>query len=84
MAQLLLSNLDDDLTERLRRRAYEHGRSVEEEARVIIVDAVKPLIRDEQGWATRAAAEFKEIGFTNEEAANLELHGQALRPAEFE
>lgn len=57
---------------------------MEEEARLIIADAVKASTASEYGWASRIAAEFKEIGFTDEEAVNLELRGQAMRPAEFE
>jgi len=71
MAQLLLRNLDDGVTERLRQRAQEHGRSVEEEARLIIVDAVAVSTPSEYGWASRVAAEFKDIGFTDDEAAAL-------------
>lgn len=84
MAQLLLRDLDEELTGRLRQRAHEHGRSVEEEARVIIAHAVEASTAPEFGWASRVAAEFKEIGFTDEEAANLEWRRQAMRPAEFE
>jgi plasmid stability protein len=35
MAQLLVRNLDDSVKEALRRRALCHGRSMEEEARLI-------------------------------------------------
>jgi plasmid stability protein len=72
MAQLLLRDLDDGVTERLRQRAQEHGRSLEEEARLIIVDAVAVSTPSEYGWASRVAAEFKDIGFTDDEAAALQ------------
>jgi plasmid stability protein len=36
MAQLVVRNLDDRLKERLRRSAAAHGRSMEEEARLIL------------------------------------------------
>jgi plasmid stability protein len=84
LAQLLVRNLDDDVTERLRKRAKQHGRSLEEEARLIIADAVKAPSKPEYGWASRVAAEFNELAFTDEEAANLEWRGQPMRPAEFE
>jgi plasmid stability protein len=84
MAQLVLRDLDDGVTERLRQRAREHGCSLEDEAREIIAEAVKAPPASEYGWASRVAAEFKDIGFTNEEAANLEWRGQAMRPAKFE
>ena len=40
MASITIRNLDDDLKKRLRIRAAEHGRSMEEEARDIIRDAL--------------------------------------------
>lgn len=42
MAQLLVRNLDDDLVLDLKRRAGEHGVSVEEEHRRILRDALRP------------------------------------------
>ena len=42
MAQLLVRNLDDDVKARLRVLAAEHGRSMEEEVRVILRQAVEP------------------------------------------
>lgn len=40
MASITIRNLDDDVKTRLRVRAAENGRSMEEEARVILRDAV--------------------------------------------
>jgi plasmid stability protein len=40
MASITIRNLEDDLKRRLRVRAAEHGRSVEEEAREILRQAV--------------------------------------------
>jgi plasmid stability protein len=40
MASITIRNLDDGLKRRLRVRAAEHGRSMEEEAREIIREAV--------------------------------------------
>jgi len=40
MAQLIVRNLEDKVKRRLRQRAKNHGRSMEEEARVIIRAAV--------------------------------------------
>ncbi|MGH6950332.1 MAG: FitA-like ribbon-helix-helix domain-containing protein [Vitreimonas sp.] len=44
MATLLIRNLDDEVRNKLRVRAAEHGRSMEEEARTILSDTVE---RDE-------------------------------------
>jgi plasmid stability protein len=41
-AQLLVRNLDEDLVERLRRRAAEHRRSAEAEHREILRTALRP------------------------------------------
>lgn len=40
MATLLIRNLDDTVRDKLRVRAAERGRSMEEEARTILADAV--------------------------------------------
>ena len=40
MASITIRNLDDGVKRRLRIRAAEHGRSMEEEARLILRDAV--------------------------------------------
>ena len=41
-ASITISNLDDDVKSRLRLRAASNGRSMEEEARLILRDAVGP------------------------------------------
>ena len=40
MASLIIDNLDDDFTDRLRQRAASHGRSVEDEALKILQRAL--------------------------------------------
>ena len=42
MASITIRNLDDDVKTRLRVRAAEHHRSMEEEARIILREAVDP------------------------------------------
>ncbi|MBL8907201.1 MAG: hypothetical protein JNM20_11040 [Rhizobiales bacterium] len=42
MAEILLRNLEDDILTRLKARAKAKKRSVEDEAREIITDALKP------------------------------------------
>ncbi len=42
MSQLIVRNLDEDLVQRLRMRAAEHGRSAEEEHRQILKLALRP------------------------------------------
>lgn len=41
MAALTVRDLDDDVKQRLRVRAAQHGRSMEAEARAILVEAVR-------------------------------------------
>lgn len=84
MAQLLVRNLDNDVKRKLQRRALRHGRSMEEEARRILSSAVEGSEGEDYGWASRAASDFAALGFTDEEAAELELRGFPARPAEIE
>ena len=42
MATITIRNLDNDVKTRLRMRAAENGRSMEEEARLILGNAVEP------------------------------------------
>jgi antitoxin FitA len=80
MAQLVVRHLDDDVKERLRQRADRHGRSVEEEVRTILRNAVQ----DQPHAAplgSRIAARFRRRGLTDELP---ELRGQAARPGEFD
>lgn len=61
MASITIRNLDDDIKRRLRVRAAEHGRSMEEEAREILRDAVGDT-RPPMNLAHRLRARVAEIG----------------------
>ena len=54
MAQVIVRNLEDAVKRKLQRRAARHGRSMEEEIRDILRDAVK-----DDGKPSRAALEPK-------------------------
>ncbi|MEO0678793.1 MAG: plasmid stabilization protein [Pseudomonadota bacterium] len=54
MASITIRNLDDDVKKRLRLRAAEHGRSMEEEARHILRRAVGEAPRRDLARAIRA------------------------------
>ena len=41
MASITIRNIDDELKQRLRLRAAEHGHSMEEEARIILKDGLE-------------------------------------------
>ena len=66
MAQILVRDLEDDVKERLQRRAARHGHSMEAEARDILRDALK----DEHAVSplgTRIAARFAGVGLRDDE-----------------
>ena len=62
MASITIRNLDDDIKVRLRIRAAEHGRSMEEEARIVLRDAVSPEPPEEQNLARAIRARFASVG----------------------
>jgi len=95
MAQLIVRRLDDAVKERLRARAKKHGRSLEAEARAILVDAAggqpkqgrRP--RKEKGFGTLMHERFKRTGFTDEEYAEFErriagLRAEPSKPVDFD
>lgn len=61
MAALSIRNLDEGVKERLRMRAARHGRSMEAEARAILVDAVSPR-EPASGLAGALLERFGELG----------------------
>jgi len=81
MAQLVVRNLEDEVKERLRRRARRHDRSMEEEARAIL----RSVLAGEDGGGvplgSRLAARFVGIGL---DADIPELRGEAPRPADLD
>ncbi len=81
MAQLVVRNLDDAVKEGLRRRATQHGRSMEEEVRAILRDAVEEHGAERVGLGTRIARRFAGIGFEGEIP---EWRGEEPRAATFE
>jgi plasmid stability protein len=81
MSQLLVRQLDEDVKEKLRRRARRHGRSTEEEVREILRNAVRDEGGEPKALGSRLAARFAGVGLTEEIP---ELRGQPARPADFE
>ena len=61
MASITIRNLDDDVKTRLRIRAAGHGRSMEEEARLILREAVDRKASPEN-LATAIRARFAPFG----------------------
>ena len=78
MATITIRNLDDELKSRLRVRAAEHGRSMEEEARRILGEALNDPAHE--GLGTRIRERFAALG-----GVELELpeRSEAARAADF-
>ena len=62
MASITIRNLDDDVKTRLRVRAASHGRSMEEEARLILAEAVERETVPAKGLGTIIHELFKPYG----------------------
>ncbi len=84
MAQLIVRNIEDEVKERIARRARAHGHSMEEEVRRILREAVGEEARpsDEPGLGTQLARHFAEYGLDGRELP--EMKGEAPRPAIFD
>jgi plasmid stability protein len=62
LAQILVRKLDESVARKLKQRAAKHGRSMEEEARTILRNAVQvETDSDKRGLGTRIAERFKGI-----------------------
>jgi antitoxin FitA len=75
MATLLIRNLDDSLKAALRKRAAANGRSMEEEARVILNFELRKRSAFREGLGTRLAKLFRESG-----AGELEIPPRTEMP----
>lgn len=81
MAQLIVRNLEEDVKQRLQRRAARHGRSMEDEVRDILRAAVKDDDRRTVGLGSEIAALFAGIGL---ESDIPELRGFTIEPPSFD
>jgi plasmid stability protein len=80
MAQLVVRDLEDAVKASLKRLAERHGRSMEEEIRHILRDAVKGSNRPIAKLGSRIAERFSKAGLNTDLP---ELHGESVRPADF-
>jgi len=72
MAQLIVRKIEDEVKEKLRRRARRHGRSVEEEVREILRDATKREGKKNRRLGTAIASLFRSAGLkSGEEISEL-------------
>jgi antitoxin FitA len=81
MAQVIVRNLDDSVKRQLQRRAAKHGRSMEEEIRDILRDAVKDDGKPEKGLGTRIAERFRGIEL---DEPIQEFRGYTIEPPKFD
>jgi antitoxin FitA len=81
VAQLIVRELENDVKNRLRRRAQQHGLSMEAEVRNILRMAVAAENRAARKLGSRIAERFRGVGLTTDLP---ELRGEATRPATFD
>jgi len=81
MAQFVVRNIAGSIKEQLQRRARRHGRSMEEEVREILRNAVAEDHQPAGGLGTEISALFATAGLTSDIP---ELRGYTLQPATFE
>ena len=81
MAQFIVRDLEDRVKARLKERAALNKRSMEEEVRQILRNAVKVQKQSENKLGTRIAARFAKTGLTGDLP---ELRGQRPRPPDFD
>ena len=81
MAQVIVRNLEDTVKRRLQRRAARHGRSMEEEVRDILRNAVKEKARPRKGLGTEIAELFRGLGLKE---PIRELRGYKIKPPKFD
>jgi antitoxin FitA len=83
MAQLVVRNIEDEVKDRLVQRARRHGRSMEEEVRSILRDAVHEELKPapEIGFGTLLVNFFEERKLDFE---IKDLKGDEARPANFD
>jgi plasmid stability protein len=81
LAQLVVRNIEDTVKARLKRRAARRGRSMEEEVRDILRDAVKEEDTPSGGLGTSIASLFQKVGL---KSAIPELRGHTIKPPSFD
>jgi plasmid stability protein len=78
MATMTIRNVDESLKRRLRLRAAEHGRSMEEEMREILRAALSVSARRPDNLAEAIRARFAPLGGTDLRLAPREPIGESV------
>jgi plasmid stability protein len=82
VAQFVVRNIENDVKAGLKRRAQRHGRSLEEEVRDILRNAVREgKSKTGGGLGSEIAAMFSTIGL---EPEIKELRGHKIKPPRFD
>ncbi len=81
MAQFVVRNIEKEVKVRLQRRASRNGRSMEEEVRDILRNAVNEQVVAFGGLGTEIASLFSKVGLDEE---IRELRGHETKPASFD
>jgi antitoxin FitA len=81
VAQLVVRNVENGVKARLQRRARRNGRSMEEEVRDILRNAVNEPDVPAGGLGTEISALFAKAGL---ESDISELRGHEIKPASFD
>ena len=81
MAQLVVRNLENEVKNKLQRRARRHGRSMEEEVRDILRNAANEADSATGNLGSDIAALFQNLGLKEDIP---ELRGYLLKPPSFE
>ncbi len=81
MAQFVVRHLEDDVADKLKRRAKRHARSMEDEVRHILRNAVQEGPRKVRPLGSRIARRFGRAGLTSDLP---EWRGQVARAADFD
>ena len=80
MAQFVVRHLEDDVADKLKRRAKRHARSMEDEVRHILRNAVQDGPAKARKLGSRIACRFKRAGLTSDLP---EWRGYAASTADF-
>ena len=84
MAQILVRNIEDQVKGRLQHRAKRHGRSMEEEAREILRNALKVEETPKRGLGSEIVALFSGQGIGLEEREEIpEIRGMRMQIPKF-
>ena len=81
MAQFVVRHLEDDVADKLKRRAKRHARSMEDEVRHILRNAVQDGPKEVRRLGSRIAQRFQRAGLTSDLP---EWRGQVAGAADFD